>query len=90
MNVHDRRAGEDKKIARLFRNGRSQAVRIPKEWEFAGEAVEMRQLPDGNLLLVPAETAGLVEYLQTAEPWTGGAFVETDDDLLPLGEVRFE
>ncbi len=88
MNAHHHDA--EKKVVRLFRNGRSQAVRIPKEWEFAGDEVVIRQLPDGRLLLMPAETAGLVEYLKTAEPWTGGEFVEGDEKLPPLDEVRFE
>ncbi len=87
MNVHDR--GSGRKLARLFRNGRSQAVRIPKELEFEGEEVELYPLPDGGLLLKPARTAGLVEYLRTAEPWTGGKFVESDAALPPLDEPRF-
>jgi len=32
------------------------------------------------------ETAGLVEYLRTAEPWTGGEFVEGDESLPPLDD----
>ena len=88
MNIQHRET--DKKMVRLFRNGRSQAVRIPKEWEFEGEEVVMQHLPDGRLLVMPAETAGLVEYLRTAEPWTGGEFVEGDERLPPLDEVLFE
>jgi antitoxin VapB len=87
MNIHHRDA--DKKVVRLFRNGRSQAVRIPKEWEFEGDEVVIQQLPDGKLLLMTAETAGLVEYLKTAEPWTGGAFIEGDEKLPPLDEIDF-
>ena len=88
MNAHHR--GLNEKVVRLFRNGRSQALRIPKEWEFEGEEVVIRQLPDGKLLLAATQTAGLLDYLRTAEPWTGGAFVEGDENLSPLGEVRFE
>jgi antitoxin VapB len=87
MNMH---ASEpNRRTVRLFRNGRSQAVRIPKEWEFEGEVVEIRQLPDGRLLVATAQTAGLVDYLKTAEPWTGGEFIEGDAVLPPLDEVRF-
>jgi antitoxin VapB len=75
------------KVVRLFRNGRSQAVRIPKEWEFAGNEVVMSQLPDGKVLLMPAETSGLVDYLKTAEPWTGGDFIGSDENLPPLDEI---
>ncbi len=35
----------------LFRNGRSQAVRIPKELRFEGREVSIRRLGDGLLLL---------------------------------------
>ncbi len=87
MNVHHQ--DTDKKTVRLFRNGRSQAVRIPKEWEFEGDEVVMQLLPDGKLLLMTAETMGLVDYLKTAEPWTGGPFVEGDGKLTPLDEVGF-
>ncbi|HTO89166.1 MAG TPA: AbrB/MazE/SpoVT family DNA-binding domain-containing protein, partial [Thermoanaerobaculia bacterium] len=31
------------KTAKLFRNGRSQAVRLPKEFRFAGDEVVVRR-----------------------------------------------
>jgi antitoxin VapB len=37
-------------IARLFRNGRSQAVRLPREFRFAGEQVRVRRVAEGVLL----------------------------------------
>ena len=37
-------------IARVFRNGRSQAVRLPREFRFTGEAVRVRRVPEGVLL----------------------------------------
>ena len=37
--------------AKLFKNGRSQAVRLPKAYRFEGEAVEIRPWGDGVLLL---------------------------------------
>jgi antitoxin VapB len=36
--------------ARLFRNGRSQAVRLPKEFRFTGERVRIKRVKDGVLL----------------------------------------
>lgn len=38
------------KVARLFRNGRSQAVRLPKEFRFEGDHVRVRKVPEGVLL----------------------------------------
>lgn len=41
--------------AKLFRNGRSQAVRLPQEFRFEGDAVRIRRVTDGVLLepLIP-------------------------------------
>jgi antitoxin VapB len=37
-------------IAKLFRNGRSQAVRLPREFRFEGTQVRVRRLAEGVLL----------------------------------------
>ena len=37
-------------IAKLFRNGRSQAVRLPREFRFEGDRVRVRTVPEGVLL----------------------------------------
>jgi antitoxin VapB len=37
-------------IAKLFRNGRSQAVRLPREFRFQGSEVRIRSVPEGVLL----------------------------------------
>ena len=37
-------------IAKLFRNGRSQAVRLPREFRFEGNEVRIRQMGSGVLL----------------------------------------
>lgn len=38
------------KTAKLFRNGRSQAVRLPREFRFQGNEVRVRQIGDAVLL----------------------------------------
>ena len=38
------------KTAKLFRNGRSQAVRLPREFRFEGNEVRIRQLGSAVLL----------------------------------------
>jgi antitoxin VapB len=42
-------------IAKLFRNGRSQAVRLPREFRFDGDRVRIRRVAQGVLLepLIP-------------------------------------
>ncbi|HAE38204.1 MAG TPA: AbrB/MazE/SpoVT family DNA-binding domain-containing protein [Candidatus Riflebacteria bacterium] len=42
--------------AKLFQNGRSQAVRLPKEYQFAGKEVIIQRLGDA-VLLIPREKA---------------------------------
>ncbi|MGB2605749.1 MAG: type II toxin-antitoxin system VapB family antitoxin [Candidatus Sulfotelmatobacter sp.] len=37
-------------IAKLFQNGRSQAVRLPKEFRFKGDRVRIRRLGQGVLI----------------------------------------
>ncbi len=36
--------------AKLFRNGRSQAVRLPQEFRFEGDEVRIRRVAEGVLL----------------------------------------
>lgn len=43
------------KFAKLFKNGRSQAVRLPKEFRFEGDRVRVRKVKEG-LLLEPMVT----------------------------------
>ena len=42
-------------VGRLFRNGRSQAVRLPREFRFEGDRVRIRRVGSGVLLepLIP-------------------------------------
>jgi antitoxin VapB len=50
-------------IAKLFQNGRSQAVRLPREFRFQGDRVRIRKVPQGVLLepLIPNTTAWFEE-----------------------------
>ena len=36
--------------AKLFQNGRSQAVRLPREFRFEGNEVRIRRVPEGVLI----------------------------------------
>jgi antitoxin VapB len=42
--------------ARLFTNGRSQAVRLPKEYQFKGESVFIQKVGDA-VILIPFDKA---------------------------------
>jgi antitoxin VapB len=52
---------------RLFRNGRNQAVRIPREFELPGEDATMRKEGD-RLVIEPAPPRSLLAVLATLEP----------------------
>ena len=54
--------------ARLFRNGRNQAVRIPREFEFKGKDVVLRKVGD-RLIIEPAKRKkSLLALLASWEP----------------------
>lgn len=45
-------------VAKLFRNGRSQAVRLPREFRFEGTEVNIRRDPKtGDVILSPRRTS---------------------------------
>lgn len=70
---------------RLFRNGRNQAVRIPREMELPGdEAVIYQQ--DGRLIIEPIGTDSLLALLATWEP-LDEEFPEIED--APAEPVEF-
>ena len=64
-----------KLIAKLFQNGRSQAVRLPREFRFAGDRVRIRKVA-GGVLLEPmsSDTAKWFAELDrfAAEPFMAG------------------
>jgi antitoxin VapB len=68
---------------RLFRNGRNQAVRIPREFEFPGNEAIMHKEGD-RLILEPARPTSLLAVLESLEPLEE-EFPEIDD--LPPEEV---
>lgn len=53
-----------RKVAKLFRNGSSQAVRLPREFRFEGDHVRIRRVEQGILLeAVIADPAEWFEQL---------------------------
>jgi antitoxin VapB len=52
---------------KVFKNGRNQAVRIPREFEFPGEEAIMRKEGD-RLIIEPAPPKSLLAVLATLAP----------------------
>ena len=51
------------KTAKLFKNGRSQAVRLPKEFRFDGNEVAIRRNPDtGEVVIAPIATEPTLSF----------------------------
>lgn len=71
---------------RIFRNGRNQAIRIPREFEFAGEEVLIRR--DGDRLIIePVVSRSLFALLASWAP-LDEAFPDVDAGLPPLDDVE--
>jgi len=73
--------------ARLFRNNKSQAVRIPADFELPGKRVLIHQEGD-KLIIEPIQHKNLVEVLAALEPLAPeDQFPQIDDTLLPLKDT---
>jgi antitoxin VapB len=66
---------------KLFKNGRNQAVRIPREFELPGEDALMRK--DGERLIIePSPPKSLLAVLATLKP--------LDEDFPPIPELALD
>ena len=71
---------------RLFRHGRSQAVRIPREFEIEGTEANMRKEGD-RLIIEPVRTGGLLDLLARLQPLQE-ELPDIDAALAALDEVE--
>jgi antitoxin VapB len=53
--------GDAVETAKLFQNGRSQAVRLPKAFRFEGDEVYIKRVGNG-VLLIPKSKEGRLEF----------------------------
>ncbi|MGA3315033.1 MAG: AbrB/MazE/SpoVT family DNA-binding domain-containing protein [Candidatus Korobacteraceae bacterium] len=66
------------RYVKLFKNGRNQAVRIPREFEFSGEEAIMRKEGE-RLIIEPAPPKSLLAVLATLAP--------LDEDFPPISDL---
>lgn len=66
---------------RLFKNGRNQAVRIPREFELPGKEAIIRKEGD-RLVIEPVPPRSLLDLLKTLAP--------LEEDFAPLEELPLE
>jgi antitoxin VapB len=69
------------RVVKLFKNGRNQAVRIPREFELPGtEAIMRKEGP--RLIIEPVPQKSLLELLATLEP--------IDEEFPEIKELPYE
>jgi antitoxin VapB len=78
-------AVQNERIVRLFRNGRNQAVRIPRDLELPGSEALLRKEGD-RLIVEPMARPSLLELLSSWAP-LDEEFPEIDD-LEPIEDVN--
>ena len=66
---------------KLFKNGRNQAVRIPREFELPGNEAVMRKEGE-RLIIEPVEPKSLLAVLATLQP--------LDEEFPPIPELPVE
>ena len=72
---------DSERHVRLFRNGRNQAVRIPREFELPGKDAIIRK--DGpRLIIEPAKPKSLLAVLASLKP--------LDEDFPPIAELDLD
>ncbi len=77
---------QTKRHVRLFRNGRNQAIRIPREFELEGDEAFIRK--EGNRLIVePVKKRGLLSILAGLKK-IDETFPDVDEKILPLDDIN--
>lgn len=75
------------KHAKVFKNGRNRAVRIPVEFDFPGDDVTITK--EGRRIIIePVDRdEEFFKWLASIEPWDE-EFPDVDEGLLPLDDVK--
>jgi antitoxin VapB len=66
---------------RIFRNGRSQAIRIPREFALPGTEATISRDRKGRLILEPAKPQSIVDLLRSWGPLAEEDAMPKIDDL---------
>ena len=75
-----------KRQVRLFRNGRNQALRIPREFELESDEAIVHKEGD-RLIVEPVRKGQLLTLLATLEP-LDETFPDVDEALPPLDDME--
>lgn len=77
---------QSERHVRLFRNGKNQALRIPREFELPGNEAVIHREGD-RLIVEPVKKPSLLELLAGWEP-LAEEFPDVDEGLLPPDDVE--
>ena len=69
--------------AKLFKNGQSQAVRLPKEFRFKGSKVYIKKMGNGLLLLPEESGKNWDTFFEVCNKFSDD-FMKGGRDLLPI------
>lgn len=78
---------ETERHVRLFRNGRNQALRIPREFELEGNEAILRKEGD-RLIIEPIHKGRLLASLASLDPLEE-TFPDFDEDLAPVDDGQW-
>ena len=71
---------------KLFKNGRNQALRIPREYELPGDEAVIRK--EGTKLIIePVQHRSLLKVIAGWQPLPDD-FPDVDAELLPLDDIE--
>ncbi len=76
---------QSERHVRLFRNGRNQALRIPREFELEGNEAIIHK--EGDRLIIEPVRKGRLLALLTTLPALDESFPDIDEDLPSLDET---
>ncbi len=70
---------------KLFKNGRNQALRIPREYELPGNEAVIRK-EGSRLIIEPVQQRSLLKVIANWKPLPND-FPDVDSGLLPLDDI---
>lgn len=76
---------QTERLVRLFRNGRNQAIRIPREFELESNEAIIHKEGD-RLIIEPVKKPSLLEILSQMKP-LDETFPDVDAGVLPLDDI---
>ncbi len=75
-------------IAKLFRNGRSQAVRLPREFRFEGSEVNIRRDPESGNVILSRRYQSCQDWFERLDQLKSEDFMSERKDVPPQKRKR--